>query len=284
LLKDDTIVYWLPYDSIEVVFNMKNLWANRQNHHPACIMYDFEAVEGDDFVPWAPLIRNEEESTNLPFEYVTEDAKPSGPASEQVVERIRLRILNELQESMRKYRGKKGLDTLTFNKQEILDQLMRFLELQETRQTLDIDFCPLNDKDEANYDDVDRFIADQLNGLNKCNKDTAFRFGRPINYVGKQSKGWEGLKKKVKMFLKHMHYFPTKRGHKFTGFPIMFCTSDKDQIRALLFQHPKYQKYIDLDDTTLFTTQCLVTPMIAGVNSVWLYFGSQHTEVDDSVE
>ena len=64
-LQDDNLVTWLPYDSIEatwhfrtaccmcwvevwqflvcgawqVIFNDKNSWANRQNHHPACITY-----------------------------------------------------------------------------------------------------------------------------------------------------------------------------------------------------------------------------------------------------
>merc|ERR1712118_328533 len=39
--KESMLVNWLPYDSIDVVFNNKNLYANRQNHNPALIKYDF---------------------------------------------------------------------------------------------------------------------------------------------------------------------------------------------------------------------------------------------------
>merc|ERR1712060_667723 len=42
MLEKDKVVNWLPYDSIEVVFNRDKLYANLQNHHPACISYDFE--------------------------------------------------------------------------------------------------------------------------------------------------------------------------------------------------------------------------------------------------
>merc|ERR1711933_410914 len=38
----DTLVTCLPYSSIEFVFNAKRLYANRQNPHPACIMYDWD--------------------------------------------------------------------------------------------------------------------------------------------------------------------------------------------------------------------------------------------------
>jgi centrosomal protein CEP76 len=48
-----SLVDWLPYDSIEIVFNNVNVWANHQNHHPACIMYDLE-----DFC-WCKLLKND---------------------------------------------------------------------------------------------------------------------------------------------------------------------------------------------------------------------------------
>merc|ERR1712107_866731 len=43
--KDGTLVNYLPYESIDVIFNMHNLWANHQNHHPALITYDFDVPE-----------------------------------------------------------------------------------------------------------------------------------------------------------------------------------------------------------------------------------------------
>ncbi|CAK0807652.1 unnamed protein product [Prorocentrum cordatum] len=38
--KDNTLVTWLPYLSIDVVFNNENVYANHQNHNPAFISYD----------------------------------------------------------------------------------------------------------------------------------------------------------------------------------------------------------------------------------------------------
>jgi len=40
LVQGETLFPLLPYDSVEVIFNHENCWANLQNHHPACISYD----------------------------------------------------------------------------------------------------------------------------------------------------------------------------------------------------------------------------------------------------
>lgn len=51
LLKPDSTLSYVPYSSIEVVFNNFQLWGNLQNLHPACITYDF-----DDIWKWRPLL------------------------------------------------------------------------------------------------------------------------------------------------------------------------------------------------------------------------------------
>ncbi|SBT39298.1 centrosomal protein CEP76, putative (CEP76) [Plasmodium ovale wallikeri] len=38
---ENTLAY-VPYTSIEIVFNDEQLYGNMQNHHPACILYDLE--------------------------------------------------------------------------------------------------------------------------------------------------------------------------------------------------------------------------------------------------
>eukprot|EP00913_Durusdinium_trenchii_P020277 g19050.t1 len=70
--QEEQLVTWLPYDSIEVVFNDKNVWANRQNHHPACITYDLddddsssEPAFGDRLIQMGPQRKGCLRSTKL---------------------------------------------------------------------------------------------------------------------------------------------------------------------------------------------------------------------------
>lgn len=51
LLDPDATLCYLPYSTIEVVFNHEQLWGNLQNHHPAVIYYDLE-----DTYLWRPFL------------------------------------------------------------------------------------------------------------------------------------------------------------------------------------------------------------------------------------
>ncbi|EAN32450.1 C2 domain protein [Theileria parva strain Muguga] len=51
MVPSETLVH-LPYSSIETVFNNRQVWGNRQNHHPSCILYDLE-----DEQQWKPFLK-----------------------------------------------------------------------------------------------------------------------------------------------------------------------------------------------------------------------------------
>merc|ERR1712146_370351 len=72
MLGDEKLVTDLPYDSIDIVFNRDNVWANHQNHHPACMTYDFDGNEWDDDRGSKWLKYKEEGSKDMP-EYIDID-------------------------------------------------------------------------------------------------------------------------------------------------------------------------------------------------------------------
>eukprot|EP00971_Amphidinium_carterae_P216744 4302780-Amphidinium_carterae.1 len=101
LLDKETLVDWLPYDSIDVVFNETNLYANRQNHHPACIFYDF-----NDTSAWQPLLRDDEDRKTHPFNYLRKDVTIDPALSANVIERIRSDLEIEMTSNITLYRFK----------------------------------------------------------------------------------------------------------------------------------------------------------------------------------
>ena len=93
---------WLPYDSIDVVFNADQLWANHQNHHPACITYTFE-----DAVPvnaqentegtWAALL-SEEERKQIAINPVTANVLMEAPMKPALVQKLKDQLVVDSQD------------------------------------------------------------------------------------------------------------------------------------------------------------------------------------------
>merc|ERR1712110_1064920 len=104
------LVDWLPYDSIDVVFNNEVLYANRQNHHPACITYDFEGGEDDAPLGWAPLVKNQEEKDDLEWTPINSEILFDPDLTPGKVARMEMELVKEMEENMRLYRGKHGND------------------------------------------------------------------------------------------------------------------------------------------------------------------------------
>jgi hypothetical protein len=133
-----TFVDWLPYDSIDVVFNMEHLYANHQNHHPSCIKYDFEVVED-----WSPLLKNEEDTNLYKVEYINTDVLIDPPLKLELITRLERDLITEMEENMRLYRGKSGHDTFFDRPEDLKTILSNFLHVHEQIRRLDIDFCPI---------------------------------------------------------------------------------------------------------------------------------------------
>jgi hypothetical protein len=161
LLKSDTLVDWLPYDSLEVVFNRDNLWANHQNHHPAVIMYDLELDEGE-LPPWLPFLSKKNRYPQSPehkIEYICKDDVMMDPELKLAVLRSNEQTLeSELKESIRLFRSKMGKDTNWDPDQGdlIRENVNEFLAIHDEIRKLDKDFC--------GQSDCAKKIADEVRG------------------------------------------------------------------------------------------------------------------------
>ena len=99
-----TLVDWLPYDSIDVVFNADQLWANHQNHHPACITYNFEdatpvsAQEGAEGT-WTALL-SEEERQQVTINPITANVLMEAPMKPSLVRKLQEQLVVDSQDSL----------------------------------------------------------------------------------------------------------------------------------------------------------------------------------------
>jgi len=277
LIDKETLVDWLPYDSIDVVFNEQNLWANRQNHHPACIYYDFK-----DEKAWQPLLKDDQDRKEHPFTPIRKDVTIDPALSQNVIERIRQDLEMEMTQNITLYRFKAGLDTMFDQESKLKDILGLYLDILEDRRKLDVDFCPIFSKPKGEYDDVDKFLVEKLN-CKKYNRHQS-PFQTQSDYTKDQKKGWEKIIEKCKEFIAKKPLFPVKRGKKFIGFPYHFSTANKEQIREFLMEREDYLKVLlpkrkggkvsDEEDLT-YTVVCKIYPMLGGIQSVWFYMGMQ---------
>ena len=108
LLGEQSLVDWLPYDSIDVVFNKTQLWANRQNQHPACITYNFEDSypinEAQDATgatgatgTWMTLLSDEERS-NYSIRYVTDNVLMEPSLKHSQLRQLESQLVTESQD------------------------------------------------------------------------------------------------------------------------------------------------------------------------------------------
>ncbi|KJP88903.1 hypothetical protein AK88_01397 [Plasmodium fragile] len=136
LLDYDKTLAYVPYSSIEVVFNDEQLYGNMQNHHPACILYDLE-----NNYHWRPLLNH----SPVP---IKSEITISTPLSDRLSEKYTKDLEEEIQEMIRFMRTKEGLDTSFENSKEIRHFLEMYIDLCEYKLNLDNNY---NTKPE-NYD------------------------------------------------------------------------------------------------------------------------------------
>mmetsp|Transcript_98361 Transcript_98361/g.220198 ORF Transcript_98361/g.220198 Transcript_98361/m.220198 type:complete len:1301 (+) Transcript_98361:36-3938(+) len=282
-----TFVDWLPYDSIDIVFNMEHLYANHQNHHPACIKYDFEVV--DD---WSPLLKNEEDTKLYKVEYINTDVLIDPPLKLELITRLERDMITEMEENMRLFRGKRGHDTFFDRPDDLKAILSNFLHVHEQIRRLDIDFCPIFAIPEDKRTSYEKYLLTLLTakGRGQYNKyGTPFRRSiggeRYNTYNSEQEKGWDRLLADVTSFMEGKKMFPTRKGKTFTGMPIHFNTADKEQIRTYLMQEKSYLDMLDDNRPGVyFTAHCKIYPLLGGIQSTWLYFGVQSPSPMDDKE
>eukprot|EP00425_Heterocapsa_triquetra_P030976 CAMPEP_0195099282 /NCGR_PEP_ID=MMETSP0448-20130528/58188_1 /TAXON_ID=66468 /ORGANISM="Heterocapsa triquestra, Strain CCMP 448" /LENGTH=1293 /DNA_ID=CAMNT_0040134149 /DNA_START=29 /DNA_END=3910 /DNA_ORIENTATION=+ len=283
LLKEELLVDWLPYDSIDVVFNDTQLYANRQNHHPACITFDFEEQE-EEQRSWSPLLSEEDRQTYKWRPINTQVVIDPAVRKERLAV-MEQDMVSELEENMRLYRQKAGLDTFIEKGEKLIFQLDYFLSLLEEMRGLDLDHCPLWKIPEEEWKPEDWAVCKwgcgsltkQYNKHGMAFTDsTDSATDRYKGYDDAQKSKWERIIEEVWKFLKSQEAFPTSRGKVFKGFPVHFSTSDPEEIRTYLMQNDEYQELLNRKgEGLLFTIYSRMFGMLGGIQSTWLYFGVQ---------
>lgn len=275
LLTDQTLVDWLPYDSIEVVFNERNVWANRQNHHPACIRYDFDNGDKESPQNWSPLVKDLKDPTfkYRPLRTSVNFEPPTEPVHR---ERMLRNLVSEVKENIEMFRGGLGWDTVFDSNEELGGLALQCMKVHEFRRSLDIDFCPLWKKPTETWDSVDSYVSEKLHCQKQYN-----RHGSPwqddIEYVISQKEKWKKLYEEVHQFLHRYKKFPFADGKVFKGFPVHFCTADKSAICGYLASLEEYKDFMQVE-TAKYIIKGHITPLLGGVQSVWLYIGYQYEQ------
>ncbi|PHJ25782.1 c2 domain-containing [Cystoisospora suis] len=125
LLDPSKTLSYLPYSSIEVVFNNFQLWGNLQNHHPACITYDME-----DEWKWRPLLME-------PADPIDSDVLLAPPIRDKKCQLLSEDLASSVLEHIRLHRMRKGLEVFFEHREEMLMRLTFYLDLLEYRMHLD---------------------------------------------------------------------------------------------------------------------------------------------------
>ncbi|KAK1937449.1 putative Sma protein [Babesia divergens] len=130
LIPKETLIY-VPYSSIEVIFNDKQLWGNLQNHHPACITYDLERPD-----EWKPFLKVPLDDSIMP------DVQITAPVSEIVCANAAKDIKNDIVEMIELMHAQNGRVPTFTHDQQMDEHLESFIDILEFRQRLDMQFDP----------------------------------------------------------------------------------------------------------------------------------------------
>mmetsp|Transcript_78620 Transcript_78620/g.206948 ORF Transcript_78620/g.206948 Transcript_78620/m.206948 type:complete len:544 (-) Transcript_78620:201-1832(-) len=295
LQEGETLVDWLPYDSIDVVFNSENLWSNRQNHHPACITFNFDEEpeeEGGERL-WDPLIQHlktEEDKKTYHWMPINMEVVIDPALKFDSIERRQQEMVAEMEENMRLSRGKRGMDTYFDKSEKLLSQLDAFLRILEQMRKLDIDMCPWFNEAGYSYENWkpgERYLMKLRCGsekkedvLNQRYNKLGCAFGsstRYADYIKESEDMWRKLAQQAENYANSGGFEGALlRGKTLTGFPAHFCTSDKEEVRSHLMGMSEYQRMMEnLAEGTVFTIHCRMFAMLGGVQSLWIYIAMQ---------
>lgn len=254
LIAENNQVY-IPYETIEYVFNDKNVWGNLQNEHPGCIYYDFETEW-----QWKPLL-----TQGNPLIPIDKDVSIGGPLKQHLCDRFADDLVGELCESIRMYRAKNGLDTNFDMNADLVSMLGDRIDLLEEKSKLDPDLC------EDGRDVLDLANRGDYAELSPNVRDKLLYPG----YDRTQKRAWKKLSASAQGIAKAFDdNFPVKRGMEFYGYPLHFCTAQADRIREILFDWPQFKQMLEYtDDRVHFIVVAKMFPYASAVLSLWFVIG-----------
>eukprot|EP00917_Polyrhabdina_sp_WS-2016_P007012 GHVP01015604.1.p1 GENE.GHVP01015604.1~~GHVP01015604.1.p1 ORF type:complete len:918 (+),score=178.95 GHVP01015604.1:382-3135(+) len=116
---------YVPYSSIEILFNNLNLWGNLQNHHPALIYYDLTySTHWRQFLFENPLP-------------IDSNVVLQPPLKEYICATLANDLKSDLCDTIRLRRNIIGLETSFDNNNEAIQKIEKFLDLMEFKLHLD---------------------------------------------------------------------------------------------------------------------------------------------------
>ena len=130
----------LPYRTIDVIFNKKNVFVNLQNPNPVGIFYDIYDVD-----KWYQFLRakdEEQKEEEIKEEKIWKEDIPSfysfkifaNPFTLEEIDKMKKNILFEFQKTIRSIRNQKGLNSFfktTREMKEILELYLIYLEMYQ---------------------------------------------------------------------------------------------------------------------------------------------------------
>uniref|UniRef100_A0A0G4HYF1 C2 domain-containing protein n=1 Tax=Chromera velia CCMP2878 TaxID=1169474 RepID=A0A0G4HYF1_9ALVE len=114
-----TTLAFVPYSSVEIVFNQSNVWGNLQNHHPACIGYDVE-----DKWKWRKFLMRQEPP-------IDSEVTLNPPMSDAGCAALERALAEDLHETIRMHRAAKGLDTQSDSSDALETRVEQYVALLE---------------------------------------------------------------------------------------------------------------------------------------------------------
>ncbi|KOB59444.1 hypothetical protein PFHG_01205 [Plasmodium falciparum HB3] len=125
LLDYENTLTYVPYSSIEIVFNDQQLYGNMQNLHPSCILYDLE-----NNYHWRPFL-------NHAPSQIKNEITISTPLSDKLSVKYTKDLEEEIREMILFMRNKEGLETNFNESSEIRYFLEMYIDLCEYKLNLD---------------------------------------------------------------------------------------------------------------------------------------------------
>ncbi|KAJ1613894.1 hypothetical protein OIY81_796 [Cryptosporidium canis] len=119
------LISYVPYSTIELVFNNRQVWGNLGNHHPALITYDL-----NNPYKWRSFCGSKPEN-------IFQDLIIEPPLQGRAVEKLEESISVSLEENIVLNRQKLGKETLFDRSPELGDRINAYLTLLEFKLTLD---------------------------------------------------------------------------------------------------------------------------------------------------
>jgi len=221
------------------------------------------------------LLKNDEEKLKFKIDYIKKQVQMDPVIEAKDLVKMQTATITEMEENMRLSRRNRGLDSFFDKSDKMVEYVDCLLDIHEKMRRLDTDkpMCPLWETPEAQWKEEEKFVFKLLKGRKPFNKlGSAFQFDD--TYVRDQKTKWQELLTKVTEFIGKKPTFPSKRGKEFDGFPVHFCTADRDDVRKHLMKLEGYTKILeDTQIDTCFVVHCRMWGYLDQIPSVWLYFG-----------